>query len=445
MIVYALGQLGWSLGSYGAGNLISYFYMPPTDGGAIFPAFLFRGPVLGVLTIVGLLAASGRIFDAVSDPLVAGLSDRNRSPFGKRRIFMAIGGLPFAVSSFFIFFPPVSAISDMNVVSLAVTLFVFYLAMTVYVVPFTAMISELGHTRRRRLVLSTLVSVAWTAGYAIGSQVYLVQGLLEAKLTPTRAFQVTIGSFAAISAVCMYLPVLFIDEGRYARPTSSSQSPVRALMSAIRNRDFMFFSLADLTYWMALTITQMGVSYFVVVLLGLEKQFASLLLNALFIASFACYIPVNRAARRFGKKRVMVVSFILLGVTFVAFFLLGSIAAPPLAQAAVIVVLAAFPIASFGILPTAILADLSTADGAATGNHKAGVFFGTRNFVRKMGISLANLAFPSLLLLGNTAENPTGVRLAAVLAALLCGVGFVAFLFYDEAGVDRALDAADPD
>jgi GPH family glycoside/pentoside/hexuronide:cation symporter len=132
-------------------------------------------------------------------------------------------------------------------------------------------------------------------------------------------------------------------------------------------------------------------------------------------------------------------------VTFIAFFLLGSIAAPPLAQAAVIVVLAAFPIASFGILPTAILADLSTADGAATGNHKAGVFFGTRNFVRKMGISLANLAFPSLLLLGNTAENPTGVRLAAVLAALLCGVGFVAFLFYDEAGVDRALDAADPD
>jgi Na+/melibiose symporter-like transporter len=181
------------------------------------------------------------------------------------------------------------------------------------------------------------------------------------------------------------------------------------------------------------------VSYFVVVLLRLEKQFASILLIALFIGSFACYVPVNRVARRFGKKRIMVVSFALLGVMFLVFFLLGRLAAPALIQAAVIVVLAAFPIATFGILPTAILADVSTADGHMTGNHKAGVFFGTRNFVRKLGISLSNLLFPSLLLLGSTVENPTGVRLAAVVAAVLCGIGFLAFLFYDERRIDGVL------
>lgn len=439
MLIYALGQFGWSLGSYGASNLISYFYMPPDDGGALFPPFLFRGPVLGVLTIIGLLAALGRVFDAVSDPIVAGLSDRSRSRFGKRRLFMAIGGLPFALAGLWIFTPPVSGNHPINVASLAVGLFVFYLGMTIYVVPFTAMISEIGHTRSERLTLSTLVSVAWTLGYAVGSQVYLLQSGLESRYGPTTAFQIAIGAFAVISAVCMYLPVFAIDEKRYARPTESHESPFRALASALRNRDFLTFSLADLMYWMALTITQLGVSYFVVVLLGLEKQFASILLNALFVGSFICYIPVNRAARRFGKKRVMIISFVLLGLMFVAFFALGRVSAPAFVQAAVIVILAAFPIATFGILPTAILADVSTADGHTSGSHKAGVFFGTRNFVRKLGISLANLIFPSLLLLGSTAENPAGVRLAAVLAAVLCGVGFLAFLFYDERRIDEVL------
>ena len=76
LILYALGQFGWSLGGYGVGNLLIYFYMPPEQGQPMFPSFLHQGAVLGVFTLIGILSAGGRLLDAFVDPLIANWSDR---------------------------------------------------------------------------------------------------------------------------------------------------------------------------------------------------------------------------------------------------------------------------------------------------------------------------------------------------------------------------------
>ena len=57
LIVYALGQLGWSLASFSVANLLIYFYMPPETGAPIFPTYIHQGAVLGVLTLIGILSA----------------------------------------------------------------------------------------------------------------------------------------------------------------------------------------------------------------------------------------------------------------------------------------------------------------------------------------------------------------------------------------------------
>ena len=55
LILFALGQLGWSLASYGVSNLVMYFFMPPEAAGAqrTFPPFIFEGALLGIFTIIG--------------------------------------------------------------------------------------------------------------------------------------------------------------------------------------------------------------------------------------------------------------------------------------------------------------------------------------------------------------------------------------------------------
>ena len=45
-IIYALGQLGWSLASFAVGNALVYFYLPPDTGEKTFPAFFNQGAIL---------------------------------------------------------------------------------------------------------------------------------------------------------------------------------------------------------------------------------------------------------------------------------------------------------------------------------------------------------------------------------------------------------------
>ncbi|MBN2875436.1 MAG: MFS transporter, partial [Spirochaetales bacterium] len=91
--MYALGQFGWSLASFAVGSKLVYFYLPPP--GIEFGPFIVQENVVPLirsgtsvlfgLTVIGLVFALGRLFDAITDPLIAGLSDRSRSKFGKRR------------------------------------------------------------------------------------------------------------------------------------------------------------------------------------------------------------------------------------------------------------------------------------------------------------------------------------------------------------------------
>ena len=65
IILFSFGQMGYSLASFSAINLLVYFYMPPETGQELFPPFIYTGAVFGVLTLLGVLNFGSRIFDAI--------------------------------------------------------------------------------------------------------------------------------------------------------------------------------------------------------------------------------------------------------------------------------------------------------------------------------------------------------------------------------------------
>ena len=444
-IMYALGQFGWSLCSFGIANLIVYFYLPPDEPGrtAIFPQFIFQEKVVWILTIIGLIFAFGRLWDAVTDPIIATASDRSKFRLGKRRTFLLIGSFPAALFSFLAFYP-VSESFTTNALWLWLCVFVFYLFLTIYVTPFFAWMSELGHSPNERLQLSTMISITWALGAAVGSQAPQLQTIFEGSgLSSVQAFQKAIAIFAAVSFVLMLLPVIFINEQRYCEMNVSSEGVIKALTSAFRNRNFLLFTLSDLTYWVALTFISTGLVYYVTVLLKLPKEFYSQLFIVLFGLSFIFYVPVNLIAKRIGKKKLLILGFIIFAVTFILVFPMGNMPISPHAQGFLIVAVAAIPMAIFGILPNAIIADIAEADGIKTGNFKAGIFFGARTFMSKMGQTIAALTFPSFIIIGAMGpDHPVGelgVRLTGIAALVFVALGLVLFLKYNEKEVLKTL------
>jgi GPH family glycoside/pentoside/hexuronide:cation symporter len=427
--IYATGQFGWSLASYAVLNQLPYFYMPPTENGeAVFPPFIHQGPLWLGLTLLGLLAAGGRLFDAVSDPLIAAWSDRFRSRWGRRRPFLLAAALPFAVLSAAVFHPP-SAAPAANALWLGVTLTLFYAAMTAYVVPYNALIAELGRTARERLTLSTAISFTWAAGFMTGSTVFALQGAWEDALGPTTAFQRVLGLFAAVSALAMLVPGLLLDENRLVARQADADPGLASARRVWSDRNFRWFAASDFLYWLAVTFIVSGMVYYVTELLGRDKAFATAFFAPIFLGSLLCYLPVSWWARRAGKRRVLMAGF----ATFAGAFALTAGLRPGLpaegAWLAALGTLAAVSLAIFGILPNAVVGDLADAEARRTGRSVAGMYFAVRTLVMKAGTAAAMLVFNSFLAWGTG-----GVRATALAALGFCLAGALAFSRYREPG-----------
>lgn len=431
-VLFSLGQFGWSLTTFLANNLLAYFFVPPETGGEGIPAFVPRGPVFGLLTVVGLAAFSARVFDAINDPLIAGWSDRSRARIGRRRFFMLLGALPAAILALAQFWPPVAGVSGINVAWLFVTALAGTVFLTMYVMPYNALIAELGADSADRLLLAAITSVTWALGFATGNAMYVIKDfLVSGGSSPLDAFRTATGILGTLAAIAMLLPVIFINEKKYASGGTSDTPAFAAVLEALRDRPFRILVSASFLYYTANTFLEIGIAYYVGALMGLPEAQAFTLSVAIFGLSFMWYPVVIKLANRIGKRPVLSAGFIAQLVVFCVIPAVGVVPlVPVMAWVALITLFQSAASAAFGILPTAMVADAAREHSEKLGTSIEGAYFGVNSFAMKLAVSTANLAFPSFLLMGRGAGQSLGIRLSGVAAALLTAAGFIVLRSY---------------
>ncbi|BAM00626.1 MULTISPECIES: MFS transporter [Caldilinea] len=440
-VAYALGQLGWSTLVNIIGLTLVYFYLPPENAG--LPTLITTAVFLGIFNAITLIAASGRLWDAITDPLIANLSDRLRHPRGRRIPFLAVGALPAALFCVLMFMPLVRQVSAVNIVWLVVMQMLFYLFLTVYVTPYFALLPELGHTATQRLNLSTWISITYALGIMVAAQTPALAGVVQSSFgveDKMTAFQIAIAALAFVAMLLMYLPVVFIDENRYCERVPSTVPLLEAVRTTFRNQGFRYYVVADFAYFMALTIVNTGLLYYITVLLMLEEALVSALLTVMVVLSFVFYPAVNLLARRLGKKPLIVVSFFWMSIIFFGVFFLGRMPLPPLVQAYTLIVLYAIPIAFLGVLPNAVLADIAEHDAMHTGERLEGMFFAARTFMQKLGQTMGVVIFATLTIWGRNPGDDLGIRLSGMAGFVLCVAAGLIFLRYNERRVLRELE-----
>lgn len=443
-IAYAIGQFGWSTIVNILGVQLVFFYSPPADAG--IEQFLPRFEILVVITSVVLLTVSGRLFDAITDPLIANLSDRSKNPRGRRIPFMAIGAIPAAVFCVLMFIPVFEPGSWMNFTYLVIIQLLFFLFVTMYVTPFFALLPELGHNATQKLNLSTWISITWALGLMLAAQTPAIGSALEGSmgLSTAEGFQMATAILAVIAVILMFVPVFIIDEKRYCESEPSQVPVMDALKTSFRNKNFIAFVFSDFVYFCALTIILTGVLYYATVLLYPEdptegKQLAGLLMVVMTIASFALYPLVNILARLFGKRILVLSSFAFYAFVFLYIFFLGPLPLPPLVQGLILAVSAAVPNAFLGILQNAVLADIAEHDAYKTGIKQEGMYFGARTFMQKFGQTAGLFIFAGLTVFGVDPGQDTGIRFSGIAGMILCILAVIFFIRYDEKTVLREL------
>ena len=272
MWCYAIGQLGWSIISGLIGSWLVYFYQPnqeAIDDGMI--SLIPQGRVvLGILTIIGLITALGRVFDAVTDPLVGNWSDNCKSKLGRRIPFLRFSAIPLGLVFVLVFCAPVHGVSGINTIWLFVTVLLYYFLITCYCTPYTSLLAELPHNQDEQLKLSMCISLTFIIGTCIGYAAPVIWGILMGNgIARIPAMRITFAGLSILATVFMLVPAFGINEKDYCDAQPSSSNMFSSLGKTFQNGDFRIFVGQDIIYWFGLAMFQTGLAFFVTSLLHL--------------------------------------------------------------------------------------------------------------------------------------------------------------------------------
>ncbi len=139
LISYGVGDI-YGGGSFLIISLLFMFFLTDTVG--LAPA------------LAGLVMLPGKVWDAISDPLMGYLSDNTRSRFGRRRVFFLAGILPVALT-FMAMWVTVRADNPYLSFAYYALAFIFFrTAFTMVMVPYSALNAEMTMDYKLRMRLS---------------------------------------------------------------------------------------------------------------------------------------------------------------------------------------------------------------------------------------------------------------------------------------------------
>jgi Na+/melibiose symporter-like transporter len=424
-LLYSVGQFACSCYGFIVLPWVLYLYRGNADAGL---------PPLVPEVMFGAVFFAGRLFDAVTDPLVGYLSDRTKSAWGRRKPFIAAGALPMAVCFLMLWRPPAAYETTGNGVYLLVVLCGFFLGFTLVFGPYLAMLPELTHNDAERNSLATNQAAFNVLGNIVGAVfglLYAVFLRLAPPANPIHGFFVPALVVAGLATLSLVGPLL----GRREEPADQATPTLgvfRTLGQTLTNKPFQRYIAAFFFVWFAVQLLLAALPHLPVARLnapaGSNEVYATALQATVLLAAALSFPLIKEVMRRRGR-----------GYTYMAGMLWMAVVAPLLVLVhslpmAVVVLLIAGPgVGALLVLPHAVLADICDHDAHCVGERREAIFFGMQGLLTKAAIAMAMVLANALLTrLGNTAAQPLGVVACPLIAALLLVCACLAFRGYEK-------------
>ena len=439
MYRYCLADIAKGLFTGMISNYLLYFFQPTVKSG--LPQLLPQNKLLGYITVMALITALGKIVDAITDPLVASLSDRCTHKAGRRMPFLRFAAIPYALSVLLIFYAPFRAGSAANAVWVGFFLLSYYTAYTFFFIPRNALVPEIIPDSKVRVGYYG-ISTAFFMGSSsfMYAATLFVDLLKKAGLSPLWAWRAVFTLFAAIGVVCVLLSAYAFEEKDYAVANVRPQeSLLRSCGQVLKNRNFLCFAAGDLFSGVSMAFFQTAMLYYITMLLNVpESQSFLVMLSAIGVA--LCLFPlIIRISRRHNKKAPLIAASIVFTVVFAFIFFGDKIAALApgyeLYVGLALGVVVAFPFAAINILPQSILSDIIQQDSLRSGVNREGIFSATKTFIEKCASALAMMVVSSVLAIGaapGEAVGLLGVKLTGIFAGGFSLLSLVLFLCYND-------------
>ncbi|MFA9397739.1 MAG: MFS transporter [Clostridiaceae bacterium] len=381
-------------------NMIAYGIGDIYGGGAfliistLFLNFLtdtaFIAPILA-----GTIIAIGKVWDAITDPVMGYISDHTKSKYGRRRVYFLIGMIPIAVS-FILLWLPMNF--ENNFAYYLIVYLLFNTVFTMVMVPYNTISAEMtnDYTIRSKMTGNRMF-FSQLAGL-FGSIIPLK--IIDAYPNSSTGYIV----MAVIFGLLFASPWIIVYKGTWENKdvkvskSENFKSDVinifKEFGSSFRNKSFRVHIIMYLGAYVAMDILLAVLLYFVTDYLNMRNVY-TLTLAIVFITQIISLTWVTKLTSRKGNAFTYKLCLIIWAIGIIAL----SFVKPESSKYLVFILAVVIGAGQSGavMIPYNILPFVTDVDEMITGRRREGVYAGQMTLIRKISQAIALFTVGAIL------------------------------------------------
>lgn len=377
---------------YGCGMTAQAMMLQPLTQMAslVFNVCLGVNPVF-----IGWVMGGSRLWDAITDPVMGSVTDKTRSRWGRRRPWIALGGLFCALTFPAVWLMPRGMSESFYVSWFVVSVLLFYLAFTMFSVPYIALGMELSPDYHERTSVVAFRSIIAQAGGLVVASLYWFNSLpmFDDFADGMKVSGIVIG----VAVLVLTLVAAITSREHPSLLKRQVNKPSVSLMTSVRetisHKPFlMIIAITVLLLIGTLMVNHLGAYISIYYVFGGDKgpAFGKMMTCVLWISKIGTLssIPLlTMLSKRVGKRNALLAAISLALVGTLLKWFCYTPAHPYLQLVPALLVSSAF--AGIWALVNAMIPDVVDLDELQTGERREGMFSAVYGWTYKLGVALA--------------------------------------------------------
>ena len=292
------------------------------DGGGVAliscVLFAYFNIVLGISGLItSIIIFAGKLWDAITDPLMGVISDNTKSKYGRRKPYIVISGVLIFVALGLLFMPyNLMGVTDKAaIIAIVCVMYMFYnTANTVAMVPYCSMSGDISKSfSERNKANSVKLIFSILSGGLCYVVPFLFLELFEGGTIDQTGFYLCIFLvFGILFGVPMVLCGIFVKERVPFDPTVKAKFSLKSYSEPFKIKSFKWHIIMYVSAFICLDVVSALAPYYasqvwdsqVVNLFGIiDMKFSSMFIVAPLMVSAGCMFPVVQKLRKTKGKQ----------------------------------------------------------------------------------------------------------------------------------------------
>lgn len=366
--------------SYGIGDIANNIFIVTTGMYLLF----FLTNVVGVNpALAGIMLLLPKLWDVIIDPIMGALSDVTRSRFGRRRVYLLWGAVPFGITFFAVFVAPNWGSEFANALQVSLLFLFGCTAFAVVNVPYASMVPEMSDDYNERLSITSFRMMLASVGALLAGALALP--LVAAGGGGAPGYQFMGAVFGVTIVLTCFICFFGTAKAQALPPKKEMPSMKEQVRIAAKNYPFVMLMSGYFLQALAIGVMMAGFVYYVKYAMALPET-AMNVAFPIFLITGILFIPVWLAVgKKLGKIKSYNIGLAIFTVMMGSLFFTSS---SMLWLFYVQVFLAGIGFSAFQLFPFSMLPDTIEYDEMQSGLRREGVFSGMWSAGQKIAYSV---------------------------------------------------------